>query len=45
MNGLGFDEWYLCYWAALLGADRDWPVIYSSWIDGVLLPFFGRGDI
>jgi hypothetical protein len=26
------------FWLALLGADRDWPIPYSSRIDGCLLP-------
>ena len=29
------------FWLALLGADRDWPIPYSSRIDGCLLPVYG----
>jgi hypothetical protein len=36
MNSCGSPP--ICFWLALLGADRDWPVEYSSRIDGYLLP-------
>ena len=28
------------FWQAMIGADQNWPVEYSSRIDGCLKPFF-----
>lgn len=33
---------WIDFWLALIGADQNWPVLYSSRIDGCLLPMDGE---